>query len=258
MDLSTLMTEKSTQLVLGIVAALVIMRLILPFVQHDSAMGRLILFFWHPDARDSSRGVSAELKQVTLQNMDSTFLALLVVFALIRPFVLQAYYIPSASMEPTLYGQPEGRKDRVLVNKYIYWTRPPQRQDILVFRAPEEATPGRPPQDYIKRLIGLPGDTIEVRAHHAYINGKKLDEPYLPTDLDQANAMLADMAPVQVPAGHYFMMGDNRGNSSDSRVWGFLPAENVHGKAMCVFWPIVATDPDHPEHGRHLTMRLLH
>lgn len=258
MDLSTLMTEKSTQLVAAVVAALVLMRLILPFVAYDSTVGRVILFFWHPDARDSSRGVSAELHHATLQNMDSTFLALLVVFALIRPFVLQAYYIPSASMEPTLYGQPEGRKDRVLVNKYIYWTRPPQRQDILVFRAPAEATPGHAPQDYIKRLIGLPGDTIEVRAHHAYINGKKLDEPYLPTDLDTANGMLADMAPVQVPADHYFMMGDNRGNSSDSRVWGFLPAENVHGKAMCVFWPIVAKDPDHLEKGRHFAMRLLH
>ena len=256
-------TERSTQVVLALIGVLVAMRVVLGLVPARSPVGRFILYFWHADARRFDQPLNPELHKLTLQNMDSTLLALGVVFLVVRPFVLQAFYIPSASMEPTLYGRADGRKDRVLVNKYVYWLREPRRGDILVFRAPEKASPNHP-EDYIKRLIGLPGDTVEVRGHYAWINGKPLDEPYAAMKTQHG---LSDFGPVTVPPGNYFMMGDHRDASSDSRYWGFLPRGNVLGKAMCVFWPAIwpplppfdkNVTADEGDSVRHLTLRLLH
>jgi signal peptidase I len=257
-------TERSTQVVLALIGVLVAMRVVLRLVSAQSLVGRFILFFWHDDARHLDRPMEKGHKDLTLQTMDSTLLALAVVFLIVRPFVLQAFYIPSASMEPTLYGRADGRKDRVLVNKYVYWLRPPRRGDIVVFKAPPAATHGGHDEDFIKRLIGLPGDTIEVRRHHAFINGQPLDEPYIAFKI--STGMMADYGPEKVPAGHYFMMGDHRDASFDSRGWGFLPQENVLGKAMCVFWPAIWPPPPpfnnhvQPDEGvgpRHITLRLL-
>jgi signal peptidase I len=257
--MDSLWTERSTQIVLVLVGVLVVMRLVLLLAPADSAAARLVLWFWHPDARGEGP-LDNSIHPLTVQNMDSTLLALLVVFCVVRPCVLQAFYIPSQSMEPTLWGSPEGRKDRVLVNKYIYWLRAPRRGEILVFHAPLNATDGQK-QDFIKRLIGLPGDVVEVHNHHAFINGQPLYEPYL-NHFGGGLSTYSEFGPVTVPQGQYFMMGDNRGNSKDSRWWGCLPAENVLGKAMCVFWPpvwpMLAPDPDFPDAPRRLALRLLH
>lgn len=124
---------------------------------------------------------AADAEKSTLEFVDSGLMALALVFAIIRPFVVQAFYIPSGSMEPTLYGSQEKGSppnDRILVNKFIYRFRPPRRQDIVVFAAPDRITNGER-KDYIKRLIGLPGDRIEIRNRAVYVNGIKLDEPYL-------------------------------------------------------------------------------
>ncbi len=256
-DWQALLAEPTTRIVLWLIAGMVVMRVLLPLVSPRSALGRLILWFWHPDARRADGQVDDDLRRTTLRNMDSTLIALLLVFAVVRPFVLGAYYIPSASMEPTIYGEPRGRQDRVLVNKYVYRLRAPRRGEIIVFRAPLEATGGPVQQDFIKRLIGLPGDTVQVRDHRAYVNGEPLAEPYLPADLADASTRLANWGPRQVPAGHYFVMGDNRDNSADSRAWGFVPAYDVHGRAMCVFWPPVAGNPLDPAAGPQFTLRLL-
>jgi signal peptidase I len=166
---------------------------------------------------------------------------------LIKTFLVQAFFIPSGSMEPTLLPG-----DRVLVLKVPYYLHDPQRGDIIVF---EDPTPSPGDQrgavdgffhwmfqglgvqhpdneDFIKRVIGLPGDTVSARGGHVYINGKQIDEPYLTQRTE-------DFPKTPVPEGKLFVMGDNRANSSDSRFseLGFIPLDKVIGKAEIVIWP---------------------
>lgn len=149
---------------------------------------------------------------------------------LIRGLVVQSFRIPSESMYPTLT---EG--DRVLVNRLSYRLHDVNRGDVVVFRRPESspAPPGEP-EDLIKRVIGLPGETVVAREGTVYVNDRPLEEPYLEQgmltkDLDQ---------PVKVPEGEVFVMGDNRTNSSDSRYIGTIPIDSVVGRAFAVIWPV--------------------
>ena len=161
----------------------------------------------------------------------------------VRTFVVQAFKIPSGSMEPNLL-----IGDHLLVNKFVsaptLWTMEKtllpiddiHRGDVIVFKHPK--TPDR---DLIKRTIGLPGETIELRDKRVYVDGKPLDEPYtrhlLPAGLDDLTEgdVRRNFGPLTVPAGHYFMMGDNRDNSEDSRYWGSLPRDHVKGKALFLY-----------------------
>jgi signal peptidase I len=152
--------------------------------------------------------------------IESVILAVILA-AVIRIWLLEPFYIPSPSMEPTLYPQ-----DRIIVNKIIYKFRPPQRGDVVVFKYPLD-----PQRDFIKRVIAFEGETIEVRTNYVFINGKRLDEPYLPYEV------VPDFGPFQVPKDHIFVMGDNRNNSDDSRVWGPLNKKFLVGKALCIYWP---------------------
>jgi signal peptidase I len=161
-------------------------------------------------------------------------------FLLIEGTLVQARVIPSASMEKTvLIG------DHLIVSRAGYdagipftsihaplW-RDPRRQQIIVFRAP---LPGNP--DYIKRLIGLPGDNLEVRQGIVYINGQALVEPYR----NGAPSPEDNYGPVVVPPNHYFMMGDNRNDSYDSRYWGFVPRENILGTPLFIYMSIDAPE----------------
>ena len=154
--------------------------------------------------------------------------ALLAAF-LIKTFLFQAFYIPSGSMEPTLHVG-----DRVLVNKLSYTFGDIDRGDLVVFSRPDippdAATAVR---DLIKRVIGLPGDTVESRDGSMYVNGKPLDEPYLPA------GTVSENVPRQVvPEGKVWAMGDNRTNSRDSRVLGFIDVDTIHGKAFVRIWPL--------------------
>jgi len=173
---------------------------------------------------------------LVLELADSLLIAFALVFFLVKPFVVAAFYIPSPSMVPTLQ-----EHDRVLVNKFIYRLTEPRRGDIIVFPAPKKASPDQ--KDFIKRLIGLPGDLIQIRSYDGvYVNGAKLDEPYIgplqTPDYDYpVNEWGKPMPPVKIPPGQYFVMGDNRRNSNDSHVWGFLSRKIVLGKAMVIFWP---------------------
>lgn len=185
--------------------------------------------------------------------LDSGLIALGLVFLVIRPLIVQAFYIPTGSMEPTLIGEEgHGRGDRVLVCKFLYDITPPRRGDIVVFRAPPAASGGTyrigqatvhrrrdVPQDFIKRLIGLPGDRIQVRpGDGVYVNGVRLDEPYIASD-DQVvrYRFPGDGGEYEVPEGEVFVLGDNRNNSNDSHVWLSLPKANLVGKAMAIFYP---------------------
>jgi signal peptidase I len=145
------------------------------------------------------------------------------VFGFVRPFVMEAFWIPSGSMIPTLQ-----INDRVLVNKFIYRFTEPERGDIVVFESVEDSE-----QDLIKRVVGLPGDEIAVRNGTLFVNGEPQREPY-------TNEKMPDVSffeKTTVPKDHVFVMGDNRANSQDSRVFGPLPKENIEGEAFLRFWP---------------------
>jgi signal peptidase I len=187
----------------------------------------------------------------------------------IRTFVVQAFKIPTGSMEPNLLVG-----DHLLVNKFVFAPtasaveqavlpiRDIRRGDVVVFKYPEE-----PDRDFIKRIIGLPGETVEVSGKQVLVNGTALDEPYahflLPHDGSEGQSfdVREHYGPVTVPEGHLFAMGDNRDNSQDSRYWGFLPAHYVKGRALMIYWSW-----DLPEQGGSLTQffsgtrwgRLLH
>jgi signal peptidase I len=163
----------------------------------------------------------------------------------IRTFVVQAFKIPTGSMEPNLLVG-----DHLLVNKFVFAptlsglerTLLPMRSivrgDVVVFKFPED-----PERDFIKRIVGLPGETIEVKGTQVLVNGTAIAQPFahflLPHD---PNAPVNEgdprehYGPVTVPAGHYFAMGDNRDNSQDSRYWGFMPGHYVKGRALMIYW----------------------
>jgi signal peptidase I len=164
----------------------------------------------------------------------------------IKAWVVNPYRIPSSSMEPTLHCAEPGAgcqarfSDRVLANRFIYHFRSPHRGEIVVFETPPEAERcenGAGGETFVKRIIGLPGDVIRERSGTIFINGKKLDEPYIePSERDARSGKWPRGEPALGP-DEYFMMGDNRSSSCDSRDWGAVPRENLIGPVFAVYWP---------------------
>ena len=154
-------------------------------------------------------------------------LVALIVALILRSYVVEPRFIPSGSMEPSLLVG-----DRILVDKLSYRFNPPERGDIVVFYPP--VTPATPDHSkaYIKRLIAKGGDRVNVINHQVVLNGQPLNELYIAEP-----PMYRLRQEVTVPNGYYWVMGDNRNNSNDSHVWGFLPAENIIGKAVVRFLP---------------------
>ena len=173
-----------------------------------------------------------------------TIVGAIAIVLAIKAWVVNPYRIPSSSMEPTLHcARPapgcEARfSDRVLANRFIYHFRDPQRGDVIVFETPPAAKAKcGAGGTFVKRIIGLPGERLQMRlrrgAAYVYINGRRLEEPYIENDR-------RDIGPEEtfkVPPGKYFVMGDNRSQSCDSRVWGPVPRENVIGKVFMTYWP---------------------
>jgi signal peptidase I len=178
--------------------------------------------------------------------------ALTIVFAVaivlaLKAWVVNPYRIPSASMEPTLHcGRPgdgceAGSSDRVLANRFIYHFRDPKRKEIVVFNAPRRAALICQSGVYVKRIIGLPGDRWEERDGYVYIDGKRLDEPYVkPARRDHESMQLANILPgtTVIPNDRYLMMGDNRTQSCDSRRWGLVARSDLIGEVFLTYWPL--------------------
>ncbi len=164
-------------------------------------------------------GFAASLGNI-LRELLETVVLTLVIFFLVRT-VIQNYRIDGISMEPNFHnGQ------FLIINKLAYKLGEPQRGDVIVFHYPRD-----PSRDFIKRVIGVPGQTVEVRSGQVIIDGKPIDEPYGPA------AGSYDAAPTLVPPGQLFVLGDNRNNSSDSHSWGLLPLDKVIGRAVMSYWP---------------------
>jgi signal peptidase I len=196
-------------------------------------------------APPATKGAKGSARAV-LREMLETLLFTLLIFFLVRT-VIQNFKIEGSSMEPNLHtGQ------YIMVNRLVYFhidlnwrhwllgeenqpqqlaylIHSPRRGDIVVFEYPRDTS-----RDFIKRVIGLPGETVEVRNGQVLINGVPLNEPYLP---ESARPQMGSMAPVRVPSDAVFVMGDNRGNSSDSRSWGPLPLDKIVGQAWFIYWP---------------------
>ena len=187
-----------------------------------------------------------DVRKSTAREYFESIVIAVILALFIRTFVVQAFKIPSGSMEQNLligdhllvnkfvYGPPAGALDRALLP-----VRPVRRGDVIVFKYPEE-----PERDFIKRIIGLPGDTLELRNKKIFINGTALSEPYTfflqPAVERESDELSHDVrnnfGPVTVPPDHYFAMGDNRDNSQDSRYWGFLPRSYIKGRALVIYW----------------------
>ncbi|MEL7632528.1 MULTISPECIES: signal peptidase I [Sporomusa] len=153
----------------------------------------------------------------------SILIAIVLAF-FIRYFIVELYMVEGPSMRPTLVNG-----ERLVVNKFIYRFKAPERGEILVFRYPRD-----PSRDFIKRVIGVAGDTVEIKDSRVLLNGQLLNEPYI---LERTRGAYPA---VTVPEGHIYVMGDNRNNSEDSRFKdvGFVPLELIKGKAITVFWPL--------------------
>jgi signal peptidase I len=252
---------------IGIIAFLVALRTIIWFSSRPDKSSRV--------ERDNSGA------QGWLETIDSAAVAIGLVFFIIQPFLVQAFYIPSGSMQDTLRDVPVG--DRLLVSKLVYRLRDPRTGEIVVFRAPEAATQNTtvpPGSEYIKRCMGRPGDVVYAQRGKYFRNGKLLNEPYTkwssqppgyydlkivdgklyhreyssagessdwliegpsPMELWQQapdQKAIEQAKPGPVPEGKYLMLGDHRDRSSDSHIWGFVPRENIVGKAIFIFWPL--------------------
>jgi signal peptidase I len=193
----------------------------------------------------------ADFRKSTLREYFETIVIAVILSLFVRTWVVQAFKIPTGSMENNLL-----IGDHLLVNKFVFAPTPSalehallpvrdiRRGDIVVFKYPEQ-----PERDFIKRVIGLPGETIELRNKKVYVNGNPLDEPYihfLEPSHEDAEVTSFDVreryAPVTVPPDQYFVMGDNRDNSQDSRYWGFLPRHYIKGKALLIYWSYEGAD----------------
>lgn len=188
------------------------------------------------DTRKEDVLIEAKTKRKSVLREYAEAIVIAVVLALfIRTFVVQAFKIPSGSMKPTLLVG-----DHILVNKFIYGIKipftdktiinlgKPNRGDVVVFKYPLDTK-----KDYIKRVVGLPGDKVELVNKQLFINDRVTDDPHASYSI---YGNLRNFGPVSVPAHHLFVMGDNRDESSDSRVWGFVPDAYLKGKAFLIYW----------------------
>ena len=189
------------------------------------------------DPRPAGVGPRRRRRMRTLAQTAVTILVAVLLAFLVRAFVFQTFWIPSASMTPTL-----GVYDRVLVQKAFYSWRDVREGDIVVFSHPPlDNCPG-PQGDLVKRVIALPGQTIYSSGNSIYIDGRLLAEPYLPQPDPLGPSIASSQHPYRVPAGEFYVLGDNRSDSCDSRYWGPVKGSTIIGKVILIWW-----HDSHPE-----------
>jgi signal peptidase I len=205
-------------------------------------------------------------RKSTVREYAESIVIAVILALFVRTWVVQAFKIPTGSMENNLL-----IGDHLLVNKFVFGPtvgsidrallpiRDIRRGDIVVFKYPDE-----PDRDFIKRVIGLPGETLELRSKKVYIDGKPLDEPYVHflEPASEAQEITSfdvreNFRPVRVPEGYYFVMGDNRDNSQDSRYWGFLPRPYIKGRALMIYWSYESGREDYLDEGVGATAKRL-
>ena len=210
--------------------------------------------------------ISPTFRKSTIREYAESIVIAVILALFVRTWIVQAFKIPTGSMENNLL-----IGDHLLVNKFVFGPtigsvdrallpiRNIRRGDVVVFKYPDE-----PDRDFIKRVIGLPGETVELRAKKVYVDGRALDEPYvhfLQPASDAQEITRFDVreqyGPVTVPAGQYFVMGDNRDNSQDSRYWGFLPGHYVKGRALMIYWSYESGREDYLDEGVGATAKRL-
>jgi len=210
--------------------------------------------------------MAASFQKSTLREYFEALVTAVILALFVRTWVVQAFKIPTGSMENNLL-----IGDHLLVNKLVSGPsltsfermilplREPKRGDVMVFKYPDE-----PERDFIKRVIGLPGETLELRSKKVYINGQPLDEPYVhflePASEGQEVTQFdvrERYGPVRIPDGQYFVMGDNRDNSQDSRYWGFLPRHYIKGKALMIYWSYDSGAEEYVDSGLGATVKRL-
>jgi len=206
----------------------------------------------------------ATFQKSTLREYFESIVIAVILALFVRTWVVQAFKIPTGSMENNLL-----IGDHLLVNKFVFGptlgsvenavlpVRDIRRGDVVVFKYPDE-----PERDFIKRVIGLPGESLELRNKKVYINGQPLEESYVHflepvteghefTSIDVRERY----GPVRIPEHQYFVMGDNRDNSQDSRYWGFLPDHYIKGKALMIYWSYESASEDYAEDGIGASIR---
>jgi signal peptidase I len=205
----------------------------------------------------------SDFKKSTAREYFESIVIAVILALFVRTWVVQAFKIPTASMENNLLVG-----DHLLVNKSVFGptanpvlrsilpVRDIRRGDVVVFKYPDE-----PERDFIKRVVGLPGDTVELRNKKVFINGQPLDEPYVhflePATEGEVTSfdVRERYGPVTVPVRQYFVMGDNRDNSQDSRYWGFLPREYIKGRALMIYWSYETEPETYADDGLGATIR---
>jgi signal peptidase I len=213
--------------------------------------------------------MTESFKKSTVREYFESIVIAVILALFVRTFVVQAFKIPTGSMENNLL-----IGDHLLVNKFalapvssgfersLLPIGTIKRGDVLVFKYPVE-----PDRDFIKRVIGLPGETLELKEKKIYINGKPLEEPYVHfleephrnTEFSEVTSsdVRENYGPVTVPPNQYFMMGDNRDNSADSRYWGFMPRDYVKGKALLIYWSYESEREDYEDESAGATIKSL-
>ncbi|WP_172194424.1 signal peptidase I [Saccharibacillus qingshengii] len=193
----------------------------------------------HPaqSSEEAPKNPKNKVKSETLEWVKAIAIALVLVFV-IRWLLFAPYMVDGSSMQPNFHDS-----ERVIVNKILYDIRPPKKDEVIVFKVPSEDN-----KEFIKRVIALPGDTVKVEGDEVTVNGKIISEPYIQGVLDEAHANNvtynnntnfpnSKFPDGTVPEGHVFVMGDNRPNSKDSRMIGYVPYGDITGRADLVFWP---------------------
>ncbi|MBI1737938.1 MAG: signal peptidase I [Acidobacteria bacterium] len=170
------------------------------------------------------QGASFSTIRAAVMNWTRDLLIALGLAAVIIVFLYQPVKVEGTSMSPLLTDQ-----ERIFINKFVYRFEPIQRGDVVVFWYPMDRS-----KSFIKRVIALSGDTVEIQQGRVLVNGKELDEPYVPAPF----ADRSSLGPTHIPEGSFFVLGDHRNSSNDSRVFGAVPGQFIYGKAVFVYWPV--------------------